>query len=168
MSEFAARYQQPETAFENRYVLAGQVLIATRPTRFSTVLGSCVAVCLFDPMKGIGGINHIQMPGKPNRADKEPNRWAVPGTESLIEQLCHAGAGYKNLRAKVFGGASTSTRDVPENLRIGDLNVQSVLGVLQEHRIRIGSSHTGGNTGLKLLFDSHDGSVWVKQLVRKN
>lgn len=157
-----------DSSLPNRYVQAGQICVATEPTRFSTVLGSCVAVCLYDPARGIGGINHVQMPGHPANPDREPYRWAEPGTQALIEQLCHAGADHRNLRAKIFGGACTSTRDVPESMRIGDRNVKSVLGILQAHRIRVGSSHTGGDAGIKILFDSHDGSVWVKKLVKNN
>lgn len=149
-----------------RHILAGQVVVATQPTRFSTVLGSCVAVCLYDPVTGLGGINHVQMPGVPRDVNDEPLRWAVPATEQLIGDMLSHGADAMRLRAKIFGGACISTRRVPERMRIGDLNISSVLGVLKQHRIRINNSSTGGDTGLKILFDSHTGSVWVKKLVR--
>ena len=148
-------------------VLAGQVFVADTPTRFSTILGSCVAVCLFDLQAGIGGINHIQMPGVPREINDEPMRWAVPGTEDLIEKVLKAGADKTRLRAKIFGGACISTRKVPERMRIGDLNISSVLAVLKQHGIRISNSSTGGNVGIKVLFDSHNGNVWVKKLVQE-
>lgn len=147
------------------YVLAGQVQVATTPTRFTTVLGSCVAVCLYDTRLGLGGINHVQMPDHPRKKDKEINRWAAPGTEALLRQLYDLGATRDSLRAKLFGGASISKSRVPEHLRIGSQNIRSVLTVLHEHNIRISNSSTGGHTGIKVLFDSHTGSVWVKKLV---
>ncbi len=148
-----------------QHVLAGQMFVAQQPTRFSTILGSCVAVCLFDLHAGIGGINHVQMPGVPRQLNDESLRWAVPGTEALIKQMLRDGAELDRLRAKVFGGACISTRRVPEKMRIGDLNISSVLAVLKQQRIRISNSSTGGNVGIKVLFDSHNGSVWVKKLV---
>ena len=146
------------------YVLGGQVLAASEPTRYSTVLGSCVAVCLFDVGTQIGGINHIQMPGHPRRHDSEPNRWAAPATTSLIEKLLELGASRQGLRAKIFGGATINAACVAPELRIGDQNVASVIALLRQERIRIANSSTGGSSGRKVIFDTHTGNVWVKVL----
>ena len=146
------------------YVLGGQVMVADQPMRFSTVLGSCVAVCLFDFQAQIGGINHIQMPGDPRKEDREPNRWAGPATRNLIQQLIELGASRQALRAKVFGGASINAVHVAPELRIGDKNVASVISILREERIRIANSSTGGNSGRKVIFDPHTGNAWVKIL----
>ena len=146
------------------YVLGGQVLVAREPTRYSTVLGSCVAVCLFDISAQIGGINHIQMPGDPRKADDEPNRWAGPATRNLIAQLLELGASRKNLRAKIFGGATINATVVAPELRVGDKNVASVVSLLRDERVRIANSSTGGANGRKVIFDAHTGNVWVKVL----
>lgn len=152
----------------SRYILAGQVAVATEPTRFTTVLGSCVSVCLFDPSLRVGGINHVQMPGSPRRPDQEMCRWSVEGTEELLSRMYELGSTPSSLRAKIFGGACISTRRIPEMMRIGTQNTASVLSVLRSHRVRVSNSSVGGDCGVKILFDSHTGSVWVKHLVRVN
>lgn len=159
---------QPPPIVQQVYVLAGEVHVATDPTRFSTVLGSCVAVCLYDTSLGVGGINHVQMPDLPPRdvgSPEELTRWAIPGTQRLIDRLVELGSSPSSLRAKLFGGACISASRVPEPMRIGSQNVRSVLSVLHASGIRIGNSSTGGNIGVKVLFDSHSGSVWVKKLI---
>lgn len=152
----------------SQYILAGQVAVATEPTRFTTVLGSCVSVCLFDPGLNVGGINHVQMPGSPRRPDQEAWRWSVDGTEELLRQMYALGSTPSSLRAKLFGGACISTRRIPELMRIGTQNTASVLSVLRSHRVRVSNSSVGGDCGVKILFDSHTGSVWVKKLLRIN
>lgn len=146
------------------YVLGGQVLAAAEPTRYSTVLGSCVAICLYDFQAQVGGINHIQMPGEPKRDDKEANRWAGPATRNLISMLVELGARRGALRAKIFGGATINGTNVSPELRIGDQNVASVVSLLRQERIRTVNGSTGGNSGRKVIFDSHTGNVWVKTL----
>lgn len=146
------------------YVLGGQVYAAADPTRYSTVLGSCVAICLYDFQAHVGGINHIQMPGEPKREDKDANRWAGPATRELISMLVELGARRGSLRAKIFGGATINGSGMAPQLRIGDQNLASVVSLLRQERIRTVNGSTGGNCGRKVIFDSHTGNVWVKTL----
>lgn len=154
-------------ALRSQYVLPGQVYASAVPTRFVTVLGSCIAVCLYDPGRGIGGLNHFLLPGRPVAADeREPLRWGVPAIARLLQLVQAAGARHGALQAKVFGGAQITARDVPPAMRIGERNVESALAELARLDIPVMNRSLGGAAGRKIIFDSHTGMVWARVLGR--
>lgn len=147
------------------YVLPGQVRTAVEPTRFLTVLGSCVSICLYDLDKQVGGINHFLLPGAVPDGESEPCRWSEASIEALFAQVLSAGARARRLQAKVFGGAQISTRQIPDRFQIGERNVQTALAELQHRRVELINSSVGGNAGRKIIFEVHTGTVWMKDLV---
>lgn len=152
---------------QGQYLLPGQLLVSVEPARITTVLGSCVAVCLYDNVSGIGGLNHFLLPGAPaNPQEREPLRWGVPATAALLEAVLAAGARRAQLQAKVFGGACITAREVPEALRIGDRNIETALAELARMRIPVVNHSLGGAVGRKIIFDSRTGMVWAKELGR--
>src|SRR5690242_14967867 len=86
------------------YMHAGQFLIATEPTQITTILGSCVAVCVWDPVARIGGMNHFMLPFDSGTQTATP-RYAKHATATLLVDVALAGARLTRLRAKIFGGA---------------------------------------------------------------
>lgn len=152
----------------SQYVLPGQVFAAAEPTRYVTVLGSCVAVCLYDSARGVGGLNHFLLPGNPaNPDDREPLRWGIPSIARLLDLVLASGARRGSLQAKVFGGAQITARNVPEQLRIGERNVETALAELRRLNIPVVNQSLGGAAGRKLIFDSHTGMAWAKVLGRQ-
>jgi len=147
------------------YVLPGEVRTAAEPTRFLTVLGSCVAICLYDLDKRVGGINHFLLPGAVPDGERERCRWSEASIDELFEQVQSAGARARRLQAKVFGGAQITTRQIPGSFRIGDRNVEMALAALQRRRVELVNSSVGGNAGRKIIFEVHTGIVWMKDLV---
>jgi chemotaxis protein CheD len=96
-------------------VVQGECRISERPgDLLSTVLGSCVAVCLHDPKRRIGGMNHFLLPFGHESATDRPVRYGLFAMESLINDLMKAGAVKSRLEAKIFGGAriSADLRDI--------------------------------------------------------
>lgn len=167
MTAFTEPGSAPDADLSSIYVLPGQMFVAVTPTRFVTVLGSCVATCLFDAELSLGGLNHFLLPGAPVAGDeREPLRWGVPAIAALMDALLAAGARRGRLQAKVFGGAQISTREVPAQLRIGDRNVETALAELRRLRIPVMNQSLGGPFGRKLIFDSHTGMAWAKELGR--
>lgn len=88
------------------HVVQGDFAVSDRPdTVLTTILGSCVATCLSDPVAGIGGMNHFLLPdGNPN--DRQRYRYGSYAMELLINGLLKAGARKDRLVAKLFGGAA--------------------------------------------------------------
>lgn len=158
-------YPVPPVELHSRYLLPGQLFAGAEPTRVTTVLGSCVAVCLYDEARGVGGLNHFLLPGAPAGSDeREPLRWGVPAIAALLEAVIAAGGRPRGLLAKVFGGAQITARQVPDALRIGDRNIETALRELDRLHIAVVNHSLGGNAGRKIVFDSHTGMVWVKEL----
>lgn len=125
---------------------------------FSTILGSCVAVCLFDPGVKVGGMNHFLLPGKVGESSNS-NRYGVNSMELLINAMLRAGASRENLTAKVFGGGAMS-----EKLReIGEENGKFAKSFLEAEGIEYTKTSLGGNLARRIKFIPSNGSV--KQLL---
>ncbi len=129
-----------------------------------TALGSCVAVCLYDPLKQIGGMNHILLPGKPDlKQFDSAARYGVNAMEQLINRIMAIGGNRFQLIAKVFGGAHLFPAISIEN-GVGKKNVSFVVEFLQMEKIRIISSDIGGHESRKIFFHTDTGDVFVKRI----
>jgi chemotaxis protein CheD len=146
---------------ETIYLHAGELVVTTRPSALTTVLGSCVSVCLWDPASGVGGMNHYQLALHVDR--ERSRRFGSVAIPELIESVILAGARQATLQAKVFGGAAqfgASTR----GKSLGTANAELAVQLLAEARIPVLGGDVGGQRGRKLIFNTDDGSAWVRQL----
>ncbi|MGL4438917.1 MAG: chemotaxis protein CheD [Bosea sp. (in: a-proteobacteria)] len=130
----------------------------------STVLGSCIAVCLRDASKRIGGLNHFMLPAL---ADGQmPNRHAMlygdTAMEVLINALMRAGCDRRNLEAKVFGGARIAAAF--DHSAIGERNAQFAIDFLAHEGIAVKSRDTGGTSPRRVLFEPWSGRVLVQHV----
>lgn len=88
------------------YIAQGELAVGSHPdTYISAILGSCVAVCMWDPDSRVGGMNHILLPDSVSH-DGGEFRFGAVEMERLINGIVKAGGDRKRLRAKIFGGAS--------------------------------------------------------------
>lgn len=129
-------------------VLQGEKQISGDPnTMLTTILGSCVAACLWDPEAGVGGMNHFLLPG--NSGDQSGNtRYGVNAMELLVNGLIKKGAERHRLRAKLFGGAKM----FDGSANIGGKNVEFARWFMQAERIPIEMECLGGRKGRKIRF----------------
>lgn len=145
---------------ESHYLYAGTVLCAQRPLQVSTVLGSCVAVCLWDARRGVGGLNHFVLPFLPAGAPRSA-RYGEVALPELLTRLAALGAQPPHLQAHVVGGAHVM--QVLEHSRhLGAENVDLALRFLAALRIPVVSRETGGTRGRQLLFQTDDGLARVR------
>jgi chemotaxis protein CheD len=144
------------------YLHAGQLFAAASPTAISTVLGSCVAVCLHDPITKIGGMNHFLLPLHVER--EHSPRFGTVAVPALVEALVKAGASRGALVAKVFGGASVIGAMATRARRLGEENAILALRLLEEARIPVLDKDVGGSRGRKVVFFADEGTAWVRQL----
>jgi chemotaxis protein CheD len=145
---------------ERRYIHAGQVAAAPRPTAITTILGSCVAVCLFDPEAGVGGMNHFLLPHHVE-LERSP-RFGSVAVPQLIAEVTKAGARRAALQAKLFGGASLI--GAHRHRSLGAENAALAVRLLEEAGVPIVLQDVGGARGRKLIFHTDDGSAWVRRL----
>ncbi len=85
------------------YLHAGQIVASAVPAAITTIVGSCVAVCLFDPVAGVGGMNHYLLP-LPVQREWSP-RFGNVAIAELLRAVLDRGARRDRIQAKVFGGA---------------------------------------------------------------
>lgn len=151
------------TFFDSRYerdvikLLPGDYYIALHQEMLATVLGSCVSLCLFDPVLKIGSMNHFMLPDHPN--DNEPvlTRYGWPAMTCVLEGLLKAGAVKTRLVAKMFGGAQGFKAS--STLRVGAMNIACANRFLAEHGLTCQARDVGGQDARRLLFFSDTGQV---------
>jgi chemotaxis protein CheD len=120
---------------------AGDVMI-------STLLGSCVAACLRDPVRGIGGMNHFLLPPRKGRSDADSVRFGVHAMELLVNALLAAGAKRDRLECKLFGGAHM----LDGLADVGRQNSDFALSFLNAEGIRYLGGSLGGTSARRVQF----------------
>jgi len=143
-------------------VFPGQMIISTAPALISTILGSCVSVCLWDNVKHIGGMNHYLLPGDAMDDAGNANR-GMSSTKMLIRSLLNRNAYVEDLEAKIFGGCN-SLYQGNDLYRVGERNVEMAIQVLSEFHIPLKGRHTGGSNGRKIVFNTITGKVRMRLL----
>ncbi len=142
------------------YVSQGEYRATRDPLEtLSTVLGSCVAACLWDPVALVGGMNHFLLPNAGTGADVLSSRYGINAMEMLINNLLKLGADRHRIRAKLFGGASMSS-----NLAdIGGLNARFAKSFLATEDIPCVADSLGGTSARRITF--HPSSGHARQLI---
>lgn len=139
-------------------VLPGEYFVTGDDMILSTVLGSCVAVCLTDRDRGIGGMNHFLLPD----GGGATGRYGVFAMELLINGLMKAGARRHALEAKVFGGAAVIRG--AKSIQVGQRNVEFVDEFLRREGIRVAARDVLGSDARKVLLFADSGKVLAKRL----
>lgn len=153
-----------EHHFLQHFLYPSTLFASKEPYVINTILGSCIAVCLFDPVLKIGGMNHYMLPNWSGNDLVSP-KYGNIAIEKLIEKMLLLGSKKSNLTAKVFGGGDLISPE-KNSLHIGDRNTKVAEIMLVEHKIPIIASSTGGNRGRKILFYTGTGEVRHKFLVK--
>jgi len=136
-----------------------------KPCIVTTILGSCVAVCLFDPILKVGGINHYMLPLWNGEGLPSP-KYGNIAINKLIKKMADQGSMRHNMIAKIFGGAEKS-EPTSNHFFIGRRNIQIAEEILKEENIKIVGQSTGGYKGRKLQFHTHTGEVYMKYVMRE-
>ena len=135
-------------------------------------LGSCVAICLYDPVARMGGMLHALLPSAPSENGRNPTpspKFVDQGTPLLIEALVGLGAKRSRLSAQLCGGAKVLSAPGFEEgeLHIGRRNVLAAESALRNARIPIKAQRTGGRVGRTVRFYIATGQVTVRSLGQK-
>jgi chemotaxis protein CheD len=156
----------PQTADDKHtrhYLIPGKLFAAAQPFAITTILGSGVALCLWDSTLGIGGANHVMLAEGPAESDNS-TRYANVAHPALLQKLLEMGAEITKLEAKIFGGSMPNCSFGHEKSHMGEQNVDATVRFLQAEGIRISQNEVGGTRGRKLVFQTDDGRAWSEQL----
>lgn len=146
------------------HIHVGGLFASREPVVIHTVLGSCVAVCLYDPVEGIGGMNHILLPGRASSKHLDsPGRYGIDAMEQLIESVMALGGRRHQMVAKIFGGAHIIPSISMEN-GVGRKNTEFVLEFLRMEGIKVVSQDLGGHLSRKICFHTDTGDVFLKRV----
>lgn len=152
----------PLSGRKNVYLHPGQLHASVEPTAITTILGSCVTVCLWDARLRIGGMNHYLLPDGSESVGRF--RFGVAAIRGLIEGLTTHGSRRHDLQAKVFGGACVMEAFSKVSHHVGQRNVELAEVMLERERIAASVWDVGGSRGRKVIFHTDDGTTLVRYL----
>lgn len=146
----------------NHFLYPGTLFAQKQDCMITTILGSCISVCIWDRVMRLGGMNHFLLPLWNGDGLQTP-KYGNIAILLLIERVLGLGGKRDNLVAKVFGGANVL--DGAKGLfNIGERNIMIAEDMLQENRISVVGRDVGGSSGRKVLFRTETGEVLVKKM----
>ncbi|MGC9772698.1 chemotaxis protein CheD [Fervidobacterium changbaicum] len=139
----------------------GEWAVEKNPAILVTLgLGSCVGVCIRDPVAKVGGMVHVMLPDSGGRPTNTPGKFADTGVNLVVEELMKMGASRSRLEAKIAGGASM----FQSAMDIGARNVEAVKNALQRNGIRLLAEDTGGNKARSIEYDIETGKLLIRKV----
>lgn len=154
-----------EEAPNTHFLYPAALYASKQPFTVSTILGSCVAVCLIDPVTKIGGINHFMLPLWNGQGLASP-KYGNIAIEKLLEKMISLGCQKANLKAKVFGGGEVIETQI-QQFNIGARNIKLALETLDEMGIPVIGQSVGGKLGRKIIFQTDTGEVKQKYIQKQ-
>lgn len=128
-------------------------------------IGSCVVICMYDPVRKIGGMAHVMLPqGEPGKSNG--GKYANTAIPLLVDLMEKHGAEKRNLEVKIIGGAQMFNLNNAEDLmRIGIRNVETAVRVLNGLGLTVKAASTGGNYGKSVFLDTETGRIFYRTAV---
>jgi chemotaxis protein CheD len=145
-------------------VLPGEYFVHDEDILIMTTLGSCIAACLWDRERRIGGMNHFMLPDAGGAADG--GRYGSYAMELLINEMIKRGASRMTMEAKVFGGGAVISG--MSTINVGERNTAFVLDYLKTERIAVVSKDVLDVYPRKVCFLPVSGKAMVKRLAPTN
>jgi chemotaxis protein CheD len=142
-------------------LLPGEYYISRKPHEISTLLGSCVAVCLYNRRNKFGGMNHYMLPT--SGMEPQSPKYGDFSIGLMIRFMKEQSGSLEGVEAMIFGGARLMS--APQTgANIGEANLAMARNMLREHHIPITRSQVGGNSGLKIRYQTWDNQVQWRPL----
>lgn len=141
------------------FLKPGDCFVGHRGQRVHTLLGSCVAITLWHPPTGAGGMCHFLLAGRPPGAS-EDTRYGDVALGAMVRGLARLGVRARDCEAKLFGGGAMFGRHGPYH--IGRRNGEGARALLAQHAIVVCAHSLFGRGHRKVVFDLKTGDVWVQ------
>jgi chemotaxis protein CheD len=128
-------------------------------------LGSCIALCIYDPSLKLGGLAHMLLPSCRSKNDNGsvPSKYIDTGAPLLISRMMNQGSLKESLIVKIAGGAKMlSIPGDHDHLDIGQKNIAEIRATLSRENVPICGADTGGGFGRTIHFFLDTGKVVVK------
>lgn len=142
--------------------------VARSPTELVSIgLGSCVGICLYDPVTKIGGLAHIMLPDSTqSRQSMNKAKFADTAVPALLADMIKLGAIKIRIVAKIAGGAQMfSFSNNSDYMRIGERNVKATIEALEKAKVPLLAKDTGKNYGRSIRFCTQTGELYIKTII---
>jgi chemotaxis protein CheD len=154
------QYADARSHLPHVFLYPGTLYCTAKPSVVTTVLGSCIAVCLVDRSRQLSGINHFLLP---HGADPSSPRHGESAIAMLFEDMLRLGARPGKIEAKVFGGAAVLPVNKSEDA-VGAKNIAVALKCLRALDIDVVAQRTGGKNGMLIRLFTATGDVLVRRV----
>ncbi len=149
----------------------GDHFVTDKRLVLSTLLGSCVSACLYDPVHSIMGMNHFLLSSKVYQKKEsiitsDAGRYGLHAMEIVINGMLKLGAERKYIKAKAFGGGSVlrNGNNSSNYFDVGEVNILFIKRFLESENISLVASDLGGTAGRVIRFDGSDYTVYVRKI----
>ena len=146
--------------------IADMKFAQTSGTLITYALGSCIGICLYDPVIKLGGLLHIMLPLNMETGRKNPLKYADTGMAEMIRQMEAKGANRARIVAKIAGGAKMFEVTGGALGNIGQRNIESVRVQMKKHGLRIANEDVGGTVARTMSMDVATGAISVRSYGR--
>ena len=152
------RYWDPSRKIHVAQICPGEVYVTKQHELISTLLGSCIAVCMRDKRGTVGGMNHFKLPhSNPTKADTVDTNYGIHAMELLINEILKNGGQRPFLECEIFGGGSVVAG---LSSSIGDKNIEFVNSFLRQERILIRRQDTGKRGAQQVYYHPISGNTF--------
>lgn len=145
---------------ENYFLKPGYIYVSQEQLVISTVLGSCVSLCLWDREKKYGGMNHFIYPKRGN--GERSTKYGDVACRHLIRLMEELGSSTDDLTVHLIGGA----QDPLVHSSIGSENIEAAKNVIEKYSLKPTTIDVGGEFGRKMAFNTATGEVIVYKCSR--
>ncbi|MBI3793235.1 MAG: response regulator [Nitrospinae bacterium] len=143
------------------FLLPGELAVSRQPAELATLLGSCVAICLFNTQIKAGGMNHYMLPSGTNEDMK--GKYGDYSTRKLMEMMQRLDPNPRNLVAQVYGGGAV-VGHLNTGVGIGEKNIEIALRMLADFGVTVTKKDVGGTNGRKIFFNTETGVIAMRPI----
>jgi chemotaxis protein CheD len=151
------------------FLKPGQMVVSEQPMIVTTLLGSCVAVTMFNARHRLGAICHALLPTcrketPCSHGAGEAGKFVECAIRLMLEGFLARGVPKHEIEAKLFGGSDMFDTVGGKNQSVGRQNMEKALSMLEHESVRLVTQDLGGPRGRKIIFHTHTGEVFLKRL----
>lgn len=154
---------EPPTGVKNIHLQPGDYFWGDENYRIKTLLGSCVAICVWHPTRKIGGMSHCLLPARGN--DPVPHisgRYVDETFDIFFAEMNRHATQRKDYQVKVFGGGNMFELPDKNGITVGEKNLQMMRLIMDREGMRITAQHVGGKGHRNVIFELWNGDCWVR------
>lgn len=146
------------------HLLAGQYYFGQEPHNVHTLLGSCVAITLWNPRRRIGGMCHYLLPSRARRADDGRDaRFGEEAVAMMVEAVLRHGARPAEFEAHLYGGADTLPDQVGVKFNVGERNIEQGWSLIDQHGFMLQGVDVGDHVPRTVELSLVDGRVNMRR-----